>query len=129
MGLVALHSAAKGRSAAMSTDLATFSDGSLVPPLQQPLSQPIEGTDESLATVILPAPPPLSFVRLPLNKRPGEHAKRPLPSFIPSNDPGSTYATHHALTPMTVTSSAGAADSEQARRKRARSDKSTYVQS
>jgi hypothetical protein len=111
----------------MSADLAAFSDGPLAPPLQQPLSQPIEGSDESLATVILPAPPPLSFVRLPLNKRPGEHAKRPLPSFLPSSDSGSTYATHHALAPMAVTSSAGATDGEQARRKRARTEKSTYV--
>ena len=103
----------------MSSDVFAFVDGPYAPTLSAPVH--IEGSDFSLATEILPAPPPLTFIRLPMNRRPGDLAKRPLPSFIPTSDPGSTYATHSTQTPM-VTTTAGAPD-DQGRRKRARIDK------
>jgi hypothetical protein len=112
----------------MTTDLGTesFSDASLLAPvLNQPI--PVEGSDPSLATVILPAPPPLGFVRLPMNKRPGDHAKRPLPSFIPHSDPSSTYATHHPPTSIAITTSVGISDPDIARPKRSRAEKTPYV--
>ncbi|KAF8326348.1 uncharacterized protein EI90DRAFT_1942623 [Cantharellus anzutake] len=103
----------------MSSQVAAFADGPYAPILSAPVN--IEGTDLSLATEILPAPPPVAFIRLPMNRRPGDLAKRPLPSFIPTSDPGSTYATHSAPTPM-VTTTTGVSD-DQGRRKRARLEK------
>jgi hypothetical protein len=82
-----------------------FYDGPYSPALPAPVV--IDGTDPSLATEILPAPPPLSFVRTPLNKRPGDFAKRPLPSFLPSSDPGTTYATHGVVAPSVVVGGTG----------------------
>lgn len=113
---------------AMATDHPSdsFSDASLLAPsLNQPIA--VEGSDPSLATVILPAPPPLGFIKLPLNKRPGDHAKRPLPSFIPHTDPSSTYATYIPNPSMTVTSSTGLSEPDLVRPKRGRAEKPPYV--
>lgn len=107
----------------MSADLAggaAFADGPYAPLLIAPVH--IEGSDPSLATEVLPPPPPIAFIRLPMNKRPGDLSKRPLPSFIPSSDPGTTYATHTVATPMVISTSSAAED-QGSRRKRARLDK------
>lgn len=58
------------------------------PPLEAPVA--IDGVDISLATEVLPPPPPI------LNhtaKKPADYLrKRALPSYLPSTDPGSTYS-------------------------------------
>ena len=62
-----------------------------LPPFPLPLEAPValDGVDISLATEVLPAPPPL-FV--PNSKRPSDYLrKKVLPSYLPSTDPGSTY--------------------------------------
>lgn len=63
---------------------------SLLEPIEaiQPLD--LETDDPHLATVILPAPPPLSSV---IAQRKDYHSKRPLNlfSYLPASDPGTTY--------------------------------------
>ncbi|KIO34273.1 hypothetical protein M407DRAFT_16810 [Tulasnella calospora MUT 4182] len=58
------------------------------PPLEAPIA--LDGVDISLATEVLPPPPPI------LNhtaKKPADYLrKRALPSYLPSTDPGSTYS-------------------------------------
>ncbi|KAF9519983.1 hypothetical protein BS47DRAFT_1387604 [Hydnum rufescens UP504] len=95
----------------MSVELAgaaAFADGPYAPILTAPVH--IEGSDPSLATEVLPPPPTLAFIRLPMNKRPGDLSKRPLPSFLPRSDPGTTYATHTVPTPMVISTSSGVED-------------------
>ncbi|KAG8924475.1 hypothetical protein FRC02_010407 [Tulasnella sp. 418] len=63
----------------------------LGPPYPPPLKAPvqIDGTDVSLATEVLPPPPPFFSTS---GKRLSEaNRKRILPSYLPSTDPGSTY--------------------------------------
>lgn len=94
--------------------------GPFPPPLNPPVH--IDNMDQSLATEVLPPPPPIAFIKLPLNKRPGD-LKRPLPSFLPSSDPGTTYSTH-GFSPAVVGGgpTTGGPD-DKGRRKRARTDK------
>lgn len=89
------------------------------PILQAPIA--LEGTDSTLATEILPPPPPISYFQPPPTKHKGE-LKRPLPSFLPSKDPGSTYGNSFSG----AAAAAAPGTDEKGRRKRAKIDK-TYV--
>lgn len=77
----------------------------------------LETGDASLATEVLPGPPPLVSVQQSAAKR---DPKKPavLFSYLPANDPGSTYSGN-----MAGTSTLGALDVDGPRRKRARVDK------
>ncbi|KAI0332088.1 hypothetical protein GY45DRAFT_1321387 [Cubamyces sp. BRFM 1775] len=84
-----------------------------------PVSQPphLEG-DPSLATEILPGPPPLGSIQqagLPRK----DHKKAAVAfSYLPASDPGTTYSSHFASTIPSAS-----ADMDGPRRKRARLDK------
>jgi hypothetical protein len=80
---------------------------------------PLEGSDLSLATEILPAPPPLSAVQIQPSASKRENIKRPLPSFLPKSDPGSTYGSNS----ITLTGGLAPSVDDRGRRKRARLDK------
>ncbi|KAJ8481419.1 hypothetical protein ONZ51_g5996 [Trametes cubensis] len=84
-----------------------------------PVSQPphLEG-DPSLATEILPGPPPLvSIQQAGLPRK--DHKKAAIAySYLPASDPGTTYSSHFASTIPSVS-----ADMDGPRRKRARLDK------
>ncbi|KAI9056681.1 hypothetical protein FKP32DRAFT_1440872 [Trametes sanguinea] len=88
------------------------------------VSQPphLEG-DPSLATEILPGPPPLSSIQqagLPRK----DHKKTAIAfSYLPASDPGTTYASHIAS--IIPAAAAAATDMDGPRRKRARLDKGT----
>lgn len=77
----------------------------------------LETGDASLATEVLPGPPPLVSVQQSAAKR---DPKKPtvLFSYLPATDPGSTYSGN-----MAGTSTLGALDVDGPRRKRARVDK------
>lgn len=82
-----------------------------------PVIQPphLEG-DAALATEILPGPPSLlSLQQQSVAKR---DPKKPVFSYLPATDPGSTYSGN-----MAGTSPLGVPDVEGPRRKRARIDK------
>ncbi|TDL25052.1 hypothetical protein BD410DRAFT_820220 [Rickenella mellea] len=98
---------------ASTTSVPTFLlEGVTVPVFHPPH---LEG-DPSLATEILPGPPPLTSVRLP--KR--VDSKRPLvPSYLPVSDPGTTYGLAGSMALAQGPAEDGA------RRKRARVDKSS----
>ncbi|KDQ20354.1 hypothetical protein BOTBODRAFT_27778 [Botryobasidium botryosum FD-172 SS1] len=68
----------------------------LLPPFPPVLKAPlqIDGSDPSLSTEVLPAPPPISFIQVP----PKRDLKRPYISFLPTSDPGTTYGTGAAST-------------------------------
>lgn len=90
------------------------------PPLEAPVA--LDGVDISLATEVLPPPPPI------LNhtaKKPADYLrKRALPSYLPSTDPGSTYS---AGTGVKVIDYVPTTDEESpertSKRKRPRTDK------
>jgi len=85
-----------------------------------PVFQPphLEG-DASLATEILPGPPPLQG----LNKNTKDHKKlAPAYSYLPVSDPGTTYG-GHMLAPMVTNSTISVTEVNGPRRKRARLDK------
>jgi len=81
-----------------------------------PVVQPphLEG-DAALATEILPGPPPLLSLQQSAVRR---DPKKPVFSYLPATDPGSTYSAN-----MAGTSTLGAPDVDGPRRKRARIDK------
>ena len=98
-----------------------------VPAYLQPgvlVSQPphLEG-DPSLATEILPGPPSLASIQqagLPRK----DHKKAVVSfSYLPAADPGTTYTTHFAMSPL----SAVPVDMDGTRRKRSRLDKGYVV--
>ncbi|KAF7974049.1 hypothetical protein HWV62_24019 [Athelia sp. TMB] len=81
----------------------------------------LETGDASLATEVLPGPPPLLSVQQSAAKR---DPKKPgvLFSYLPATDPGSTYSGN-----MAGTSTLGAPDADGPRRKRARVDKGSAL--
>jgi hypothetical protein len=89
-----------------------------VPPLPQPASAG-EPSDPSLATEVLPAPPTLASVQQAATKR-DPRKITPLVSYLPQNDPGTTFSSHLAVP---VSSSILQGPSEGRRPKRARVDK------
>ena len=80
-----------------------------------PIAQPshLEG-DASMATEILPGPPPLASVQQTGQPRKDHRKTVTVISYLPTSDPGTTYAGHMAG-PL-----APAAETEGPRRKRAR---------
>jgi hypothetical protein len=74
----------------------------------------LEG-DAALATEILPGPPSLLSLQQSTVRR---DPKKPVFSYLPATDPGSTYAGN-----MAGTSTLGPPDLDGPRRKRARIDK------
>lgn len=80
-----------------------------------PIAQPshLEG-DGSLATEILPGPPPLASVQQTGQPRKDHRKTVTVISYLPTSDPGTTY-TGHMATPLTSTT-----DVDGPRRKRAR---------
>lgn len=89
-------------------------------PVRQPPHLPAK--DPSLATEIMPAPPPKSFMFHP----PTSHHRKPpvVLSFLPTVDPGSSYinSVSHSLSDGGVI--VGGPEAETKQRKRSRSDKS-----
>ncbi|KAG8907169.1 hypothetical protein FRB99_005141 [Tulasnella sp. 403] len=99
----------------------------LLPPFPPPLQAPValDGVDVSLATEILPPPPPLFTSN---SKRPSEYLrKRVLPSYLPSMDPGSTYnaGTGVKVADYVVTDDEGS--DRGSKRKRQRTEKAEYI--
>ena len=86
-----------------------------VPVLQPPH---LEG-DPSLATEILPGPPPLLSIQQGSIQRKDHKKPAPSYSYLPVSDPGTTYG-GHMVNPMAATSTA---EVDGPRRKRARLDK------
>lgn len=93
----------------------------LPPPPVQPKHLP--SIDDSLATEILPAPPPMSYLFPSSNS----HHKRPptVLSYLPVADPGSTYVNtmSMSLSDGGVLTAAPDADGSR-KKKRARTEKS-----
>ncbi|TFY64194.1 hypothetical protein EVJ58_g2787 [Rhodofomes roseus] len=87
-----------------------------------PVAQPshLEG-DASLATEILPGPPPLASVQHAGQPRKDHRKTLTVLSYLPASDPGTTYAGHMAA-PL-----ASAAEAEGPRRKRARLERSSVA--
>ncbi|KAI0646774.1 hypothetical protein C8Q79DRAFT_1067708 [Trametes meyenii] len=85
------------------------------------VSQPphLEG-DPSLATEILPGPPPLGSIQQAGLPRKDHKKAGIIYSYLPASDPGTTYSSHIASILPTVTT----VDMDGSRRKRARLDKS-----
>ncbi|KZT69057.1 hypothetical protein DAEQUDRAFT_302117 [Daedalea quercina L-15889] len=87
-----------------------------------PIAQPshLEG-DASLATEILPGPPPLASIQQTGQPRKDHRKTVTVISYLPTSDPGTTYAGHMA-SPLAST-----AEIEGPRRKRARLERSSVA--
>ena len=95
--------------------------GPFPPPLEAPIH--FDGTDISLGTEVLPAPPPLTLGINP--KRPNDPTRRrALPSYLPSTDPGSTYNAGLGVKVIEYTATDEEGDGERgSKRKRQRVEK------
>ncbi|KAG8859364.1 hypothetical protein FRB96_004579 [Tulasnella sp. 330] len=95
----------------------------LLEPFPPPLGAPVafEGTDLSLATEVLPPPPPLFSSN---GKRPGDYTrKRAIPSFLPSTDPASTYNSGTGVKGAEYTATDDEGSDRGGKRKRQRTEK------
>ncbi|KAI0798104.1 hypothetical protein C8Q75DRAFT_740632 [Abortiporus biennis] len=88
-----------------------------------PVMQPphLEG-DASLATEILPGPPPLLSLQQTGQSRKDHKKTAPAFSYLPVSDPGTTY-TGHMVAPVVTTAAPTLNEVDGPRRKRARVDK------
>ena len=86
----------------------------------------LPATDPSLATEIMPAPPPTSFLFPPANSH---HRKPPtVLSYLPMLDPGSTYVNGISLSLSDGATISPAGDMEEHRKKkRSRSQKPSVL--
>ncbi|KAG9013861.1 hypothetical protein FRB93_000242 [Tulasnella sp. JGI-2019a] len=95
----------------------------LLEPFPPPLEAPVafEGADISLATEVLPPPPPLFTSN---GKRPADYLrKRAIPSYLPSTDPASTYNSGTGVKGVEYTATEDEGSDRGGKRKRQRTEK------